>query len=137
MKETKCSICGKILTNGEIHTHNGNPVCNQCYDDNTTFCDNCGEIIWRADAHGNNITRLCSNCYDNCYTHCEQCGTLIHNDSAFYFDDSDYPYCNDCYNDLNDRPIKEYHYKPEPIFHGSGNLFMGVELEIDDGGEYN
>ncbi len=26
-------------------------------------------------------------------------------------------------------------YKPEPIFYGSGNLFYGVELEIDKGGE--
>lgn len=31
--------------------------------------------------------------------------------------------------------IKSYYYKPEPIFYGSGNLFMGVELEIDKGGE--
>ena len=32
---------------------------------------------------------------------------------------------------------KEYNYKPEPIFYGSGDLFMGIELEIDKGGEYN
>ena len=38
---------------------------------------------------------------------------------------------------MDEKPIKPYNYKPEPLFYGSGNLFYGVELEIDKGGEYS
>ncbi len=137
MKETKCALCGKTLTKEDTHTHRGKGICNQCYEDNTVFCDCCGTRVWYDEVEGNDNTRLCYSCYNNNYTHCEQCGTLIHNEAAFYFNDSDYPYCNECYDELNDIAIKEYGYKPEPIFYGSGDLFMGIELEIDDGGESN
>ena len=61
---------------------------------------------------------------------------MIHNDSAYYLnDDDDYPYCQECYERRMNYAIKNYSYKPEPIFHGSGSLFFGVELEIDKGGE--
>lgn len=68
---------------------------------------------------------------------CEDCGRLVHNDEAFSVEDSDYYYCQDCYNRLKHRAIKSYYYKPDPIFYGSGSLYMGVELEIDKGGEDN
>lgn len=38
---------------------------------------------------------------------------------------------------LFESSIKTYCYKPDPIFYGSGSFYMGVELEIDDGGEDN
>ena len=44
-------------------------------------------------------------------------------------------YCERCYAKLKSRSIHQYNYKPEPIFYGSGSLFMGIELEIDGGGE--
>ena len=42
-----------------------------------------------------------------------------------------------CFEKLNNNSIKNYNYKPEPIFYDSGNIFYGVELEIDRGGECN
>lgn len=33
--------------------------------------------------------------------------------------------------------IKNYYYKPVPIFYGTGPRFFGVELEIDEGGEFD
>ena len=35
---------------------------------------------------------------------------------------------------MEDHPIHEYSYTPELIFHGKGSWFLGVELEIDEGG---
>ena len=32
---------------------------------------------------------------------------------------------------------KRYSYKPEAVFFGDGSLFMGVELEVDEGGKDN
>ena len=78
---------------------------------------------------------LCEHCYEYSYTRCEGCGCIVSNDEANYVDGDDYPYCDECYRKIEEEPIKSYGYKPEPIFYGSGNLFYGVELEIDKGGE--
>ena len=45
----------------------------------------------------------------------------------------DHPYCRDCFD--MDEIIHDYYYKPEPIFYGDGPRYLGVELELDDGGE--
>ena len=74
-------------------------------------------------------------CDEHFHLKCTDCGRLIHNEDALYEDGEDYPYCRDCFEKLNNDAIKNYSYKPEPIFYGSGNLFYGVELEIDKGGE--
>lgn len=37
---------------------------------------------------------------------------------------------------LDSRIIHEYSYRPAPNFYGNGPRFFGVELEIDEGGEY-
>ena len=130
-----CSVCGQILTRKNVMEFNGTVMCPDCYDAETVRCDCCGERIWRSDAEGNDCITICVHCYDNRYTNCEECGALIHNDSAYYEDDSDYPYCERCFIARQNYSIKPYNYKPSPIFHGDGNLFMGVELEIDKGGE--
>ena len=66
------------------------------------------------------------------------CGRLIHYDDAYYDEeeDDDGPYCYDCYDRRRDRHvIKNYYYKPVPLFYGKGPRYFGVELEIDNGGE--
>ena len=136
-EKTICSVCGAILTDETVTEFDGKIFCDECLRRKTITCDCCGKRIYRDEAQGNEVTALCDNCYDYNYTHCENCGTLIHNDDAHYEDDSDYPYCAECFAKLQECAIKSYNYKPEPIFYGSGNLFMGVELEIDKGGEDN
>ena len=69
---------------------------------------------------------------------CAECGYILRVDDANYLNGSDTPYCDECYEDLeNDSPIHDYNYKPEPIFYGNDLLYYGVELEIDCGGEYS
>ncbi|WP_409967403.1 amidoligase family protein [Bengtsoniella intestinalis] len=51
-------------------------------------------------------------------------------------DGDDVPYCYQCIEEhRSGRGIQSYYYRPEPIFHGEGKRYFGVELEIDDGGE--
>ncbi|MEE1077241.1 MAG: amidoligase family protein [Acutalibacteraceae bacterium] len=77
---------------------------------------------------------LCESCYETYYTHCNDCDRIIHRDHACYYDEE--PYCQSCYDRCSEeRSIKDYGYKPEPIFYGDGNRFFGVELEVDDAGE--
>ena len=130
-----CFHCGAKLTSEQTRIFNDRIMCEDCLDELTTFCDCCLDRIWRSEADGNRSLTLCSYCYENNYVTCTNCGCLVHNDDAHYPDDSDEPYCQDCYDKYSGEYIHNYHYKPEPIFYGSGSLFMGVELEIDDGGE--
>ena len=137
MKENviTCSNCGAVLTSETMIEFDGKTLCIECLECLTSTCENCGVRMWNDDVNGDSQIILCNHCYDYSYTECEECGRLIHNDNAYYEDESDYPYCYDCFQKLDVNPIKSYNYKPEPIFYGSGNLFMGVELEIDKGGE--
>ena len=131
-----CSECGAKLTADEAHEFEGQIYCEDCLDDLTVLCDCCSTRIRRDDAEGNDSLILCTRCYEDRYTTCDECGCLIPTNDAYYDDDSDYPYCESCYQKLKERPIHAYGYKPDPIFYGSENdLYMGVELEIDRGGE--
>ena len=129
-----CSVCGASLGGEAVHEFDGQLLCNYCFDEQTVECSCCHERIWRDDAEGNEDISLCAHCYEYNYCRCEDCGRLMTNDEARYYDD--YPYCNTCYENLTNYAIHPYSYKPEPIFYGSGILFYGIELEIDDGGDY-
>ncbi|MGN1097542.1 MAG: zinc-binding protein, partial [Clostridia bacterium] len=136
MEQIICAFCNEELTEESARSFNGTVMCEDCLDEQTVICDCCGARIWSENSEGNGDITLCGRCYDYNYTHCEQCGRLIHNDEACYEDDDDTPYCQDCYDRFSGtKTIESYNYKPDPIFYGAGNLFMGVELEIDKGGE--
>ena len=135
-EKTTCSFCDAILAENEYHYFDDHILCGDCLDDHTVICDRCSERIWRDNAEGDAYITLCYRCYENHYTTCEDCGRLIHYDDVNY-DDDDLPYCNYCYAKLSNKSIHSYNYKPVPIFYGTGDLFMGVELEIDGGGEIN
>ena len=133
-----CSECGAKLTQKTMHEFDGQILCESCLDEHTVLCDCCSTRIWRDNAEGDSHHTLCSRCYEDRYTTCDGCGRLIRINDAYYDDDdSEYPYCEECFLKRREIPIKAYGYKPEPIFYGSGDLFMGVELEIDRGGELN
>lgn len=134
-KELVCNECGRNLGGVSVVEFEGGIYCEDCFERLTVICDCCERRIWRDNADGDSFTQLCNHCYEYEYTHCERCGALIHNDDALYEDDSDYPYCRECYESIRNEAIKPYSYKPEPIFYGTGKLFYGIELEIDGGGE--
>lgn len=118
-----CSKCGAVLSPEGAHEFEGKVFCGE-----TVLCSSCGERIWRSDAEGDSTVTLCTDCYEERYTVCEGCGALVHNDNAYYEDNGDYPFCHDCFEKFNKSAIKNYSYKPEPIFYGSGNLFYEGEI---------
>ena len=131
-----CHFCGAILSENDAHEFDDRILCESCLEEQTVECDCCQDRIWRHEAEGNDTYTLCRYCYENHYTTCSECGVLIHDDDARYTDDNDEPYCQECYDKLNNEAIHNYHFKPSPIFYGEGDsLFMGVELEIDGAGE--
>ena len=131
-----CEHCGCVLeTEDDINNFDGYILCEDCLDEQTRICDCCGRRIWNDDDEGDEDIILCGRCRDNYYCTCDDCGRLIHDDDAHYVEDEDYPYCADCYERHSMEYIHSYSYKPDPVFHGRGTMFFGVELELDKGGE--
>lgn len=134
-----CDECGHICEAGKAVHMADVLLCPDCAERLTVECRNCDERIWRADAIDDN---LCNSCYESYYVICTDCNNVVHYDDAFYTESDedvhDYPYCEICYHKLEgNHCIHDYYYKPEPVFFGyDDNLYMGVELEIDEGGEY-
>ena len=136
MSENTCRHCGQDVIPDQLCELNGDFFCPECYEALTVICACCGERIFRTDNAGDRCTPLCASCRDLEYTTCTRCGQLIHNDDACYFGmHDDDPYCESCMDAMEDHPIHNYNYKPQPIFHGEGTRYFGVELEIDEAGE--
>ena len=131
-----CDLCREDYPLSDLITFHHQQLCPTCYEDETTLCHCCGERIWVEDAIRDDSIDLCMRCYEREYTHCTQCDRLIPYDEAVYLDDDeDDPYCSACAEERSVRRIQSYYFKPVPLFHGNGTRFLGVELEIDRGGE--
>ena len=130
-----CTHCGAVIDDDEYELLDGEPICRECVDNYTCACTRCDRLIYDSDSFGDEYHNLCQHCYDNHYTHCHSCDALICNEDAYEFECEDY--CSECYDDVRyeNSSIKEYSYKPEPLFYGADNLYLGIELEIDDGGK--
>lgn len=131
-----CARCGVLIEDGESYNFHGEIYCENCYQNETVTCAECGtRILWENNA-GCVELPLCRECYTDHYTVCQSCGRVIRQENACYHDeyDEDSAYCENCF-DEDGEYIHEYGYKPNPIFHGFGTRFFGVELEIDDGGK--
>ena len=112
-----CSHCGAEITDDDYSMVNGQIVCSDCVERYCCTCDRCGATIFDSDAFGDEYTNLCESCYDNFYIRCENCDALVHVDDSYHYNNSDY--CSECYHDAvnENSPIKEYGYKPEPVFY--------------------
>ncbi len=140
MAETiTCSLCGTEHPIEDCTFLGGHSLCPTCLAERTCICDRCGDRIWLEDACCDDDTTLCQDCADRYYERCADCGRLVELNRLHYLDDDDLDgYCEDCYNKIaRESGVHTYSYKPEPIFYGDGPRYLGVELEIDGGGESN
>ncbi|QSX04793.1 amidoligase family protein [Sedimentibacter sp. zth1] len=131
-KKIICEVCGNEFDSSEINEFDGEILCDDCYDELTVNCSICGKTMLRESAMEHNDRFFCNTCFNNNYRYCTECDEVIPLSEIYYYEDE--PYCRSCYNKI-DYYIKDYNYKPEPIFFGDGNKYLGVELEIDEGGE--
>lgn len=134
-----CDNCGQRHPSHLKTIFRSQQLCPGCLNQTTLLCSRCGERIWAEDNSGTDSTPLCDSCYTHHYTICDRCGRLLQNNEAYYeSDDDDNTLCYDCYHsNSRGRAIRDYYYKPAPIFYGKGPRFFGVELEVDGAGEDN
>lgn len=130
----ECYECGTLIYEDDsIRDAYWDHYCPDCADEHLLYCENCDEYYRRDnmifDAFSN---YMCQDCFESRFYICDDCGGFVHHTCVYWNDDT--PYCDECY--CNNSYIHEYGYKPYPIFHGEGNRFLGVELEVDRGG-YN
>lgn len=132
-----CDICGEWFWQEDSFwdEHREICVCPDCLERYYVRCDDCGELVHEDDVYTDDSgTVICERCIDN-YYRCVQCDRLIHENYAHFDDETGDAYCDGCWEGYNG-VIHDYYYKPSPIFHGTNSkLYMGIELEVDRGGE--
>lgn len=127
-----CDDCGDVTRVDDSVYIDDTVYCEYCYRDNYTSCACCGEVVHNDNARETVDGDVCDRCYWDNYRECCECGDVIHVDSGYYDEYDDCWYCADCEPKM--RAIREYGYKPEPVFNGNSDMYIGVELEIDGAG---
>lgn len=135
-----CAACGEVIPEDEVEFVDGSDYCEDCFHDIFTTCDRCGDVIRRTDAIEDCYNTFCPDCFNNYYFYCDRCDSIYPVEDIH--EDDNGVYCTCCADDLGilGGGIENYYYKPAPIFYGSSSpedLYMGVELEVDGGGEHN
>lgn len=109
-----CNWCDRLMNPLRSQDDvDGNPVCDPCASENSGSCAGCGGLVYMDN------TICCDDCGDS---YCE---------GSCYDDHQDF--CNGDGEGGSEysRHLREYGYKPIPVFHGTGPLYLGVELEVD------
>ena len=146
-----CMDCAADITTAE-----GDVVCETCAPDNHVQCNSCDE--WRRSdgrctscvtcARCHELTpesdavitlrgsTICDECRDRWYWRCQSCDGW-NRDGAGCANGccSQDCECDDCCDEDVDEDlgglVHDYEYKPRPMFHGTGPLFLGAEIEIE------
>jgi hypothetical protein len=100
------------------------------------ICNHC-EDLWLSDhIEVFSNTRLCWSCRED-YIVCTNCENAQHIDNAFYDEDDEQYFCEECwYGRHRTLTLHNYTYKPDPIFKNhlplfdKKQLYMGMELEV-------
>ena len=134
----KCTECNKsILKDSVHHSNSGEAFCYTCYEAKYIRCNDCGEEILRADSLNPRGSRYsyCTSCYANRFVDCGRCGVTIQRHNSCTREGQSL--CGDCFELLDNKHIRRYDYKPNPVFYGDKNsIHLGIELEVE-GGFYN
>lgn len=141
-----CSECGEVKLCEESTDVDDELICDDCMDENYVWCEH-EEVYTRYDnsvcaANGEYYTEQFA---DNHMCECTGCDQYFMWDDMVEARDTGDMYCHECaedelyqdcdgdwYESIEETGvIKEYNYKPEPRFHGTGEKFIGMEWEVD------
>lgn len=110
----RCVSCQE-LTGPQLRIDTDDPVCARCASVLFAACFNCGRFT--ADSrYISGGHRACPRCATR-FRACPACGTLVQPGHR----------CDGC---ATRGKVWNYTYRPDPRFHGTGPLYLGLELEI-------
>lgn len=145
----KCKLCGSLHEIEEMYQVNPNTdeefyVCDTCINSRELFkCSDCGNYYDLGYYWGNyDGSPICNQCGTR-YFVCTRCGNVFPDSEINYDEDADADFCSECMEERRmnlDELIRDYYYKPDPIFYGESdeNAYLGVELEVDNtSGDYD
>lgn len=112
-------IAARDTNNNEIY------ICSTCARADFTQC---ADGTYRPDGEVVNVSGYNYWVDDDDLHICSSCNSYIYGDDAIWQDDE--VYCDSCYNEIS-AIVHEYNYKPEPDFFGKGEIFAGVEIEVN------
>lgn len=149
-----CEECDELVPWDDALEVDGHVVCEDCLESSDRYfqCDCCGEwheseshsTSWWS-SHNYYTTwddrRVCITCGESeQYCYCDDCGQAVETGDVEFINDDQY--CPSCAPRHRTR-IHGYSYKPDPVFKtihdvfldrvDKDGLYMGVELEVDDG----
>ncbi|WP_328439653.1 hypothetical protein [Nocardia puris] len=109
-----CVSCGG-LTIAPLPTDTDSVICASCTSTGFEQCWQCSRFS--ADSRylsgGSRVCQVCGPQFESC----AECGTLVRPGRS----------CDRC---ADPRRVWGYVYKPDPVFHGQGPVYLGLELEI-------
>jgi len=144
-----CTDCSVEVGEEGSTAVNGESICNDCMQ----ICNRCEDVFTQSESFyevDGDWARWCESCTSDYSTWCEDCEERHTGDSNYVTDRSiyvcegcveNYEWCDNC-DELNrdmcercddnaGRTIHDYSYRPDPIFHGEGRLFFGIEIETE------
>jgi len=133
----ECERCDDV-----VHENNSSTVCysgrdrtwcDDCTESYAERCDDCHDLSSNDDMYRSSDGQdICSSCrYSGDWYICDDCGDLVNCDEVCSREDSDESYCTRCWRNQTPKVIREYSYKPTPEFFGKGDMFFGIELEVE------
>lgn len=148
----KESFFDDLITSANYEVRKGNMSCartlfdflKNCYPQtlesftDTMICSVCGKIMLKSSYRDEENNPICGDCFEREFTQCGCCQSLVKKENANNITREGYFLCSKC----NKREfVLPYHrYYPQIEFFGKKNKsmpYLGVELEIAEGGERN
>jgi hypothetical protein len=136
-----CNHCDTSVFEENTHSdEDGNDYCSACGEEYLISCGKCECAYDRDDmTYTEDHNYVCSDCSTRHFSACSDCSDVFLTNNMSQRNSG--IYCEGCegdHMDGNSDGVSEYSYKPDPIFYGhDNNLFMGVEVEMDCGGNSN
>lgn len=119
-----CERCDSIVHTDDIYHVNGSVWCDDCRCNHSFYCDYCDEYYDddRVSSYHFNGRTYCEDDISSVAEWCDECDEWYPNDE----------YCQNCGDD-SESLIKDYSYKPTPMFVGAPKhgVYLGWELEAD------
>lgn len=136
-----CEVCGETELIVDGIYEDDKFYCTQCHEEIYDRCYSCDTVTRRSEMCVSDIgDSYCNYCYDEVYTNCDMCGQETFREESYYSERDDQTYCSCCYDSCENNHceyLHDYNYKPHLVYYGKSKFYLGIELECDNGNDFD